>query len=432
MADSSFLHIFRQAAPYIHAHRDKTVVVAFYGDINRAQQKKLLHDCALLHALRVRLVLVHGARAQIDAHLQRAGFDSVFVDAKRVTAKAMMPHILDAVGSLRLRIEAALSVSSPMQDAAVKVAGGNFLTAKPVGVIDGVDFGFAGQLRHIDTDAIRRHLDLGEIVLLSPLGNSPTGEIYNLSSEEVASEVALALRADKLIYILDGVNGYKAAGLPRQLAPREALALMHDDAWIMQSLKSAAQACERGIRRVHLLERDEEGSLLSELFTRDGSGIMVTTDRYDNLRQATIDDIGGLLALIRPLEAQGVLVKRSREQLEMEIARFFVLERDGAIIGCAALYPYPDEKAAELACVVIHPDYRKNQRADLLLSALEAKARDQGVENLFILTTQTAQWFEERGFVAIGIEDLPVAKQQAYNYQRNSRPYLKRLTTSTP
>lgn len=428
MADSSFLHIFRQAAPYIHAHRDKTVVIAFYGDINRAQQKILLQDCALLHALRVRLVLVHGARAQIDAHLQRAGFDSAFVNAKRVTSKAMMPHILDAVGSLRLRIEAALSVSSPMQDTSVKVAGGNFLTARPVGVIDGVDFGFAGLIRHIDTEAIRKHLDSGEIVLLSPLGNSPTGEIYNLSSEEVASEVALALQADKLIYILDGVNGYKAAGLPRQLAPREAEGIAHDDAWIVQSLKMAARACEQGIRRVHLLERDEEGSLLSELFTRDGSGIMVTTDRYDNLRQATINDIGGLLALIRPLEAQGVLVKRSREQLEMEIARFFVLERDGAIIGCAALYPYPDELAAELACVVIHPEYRKNQRADLLLSALEAKAREQGVENLFILTTQTAQWFEERGFVAIGIEDLPVAKQQAYNYQRNSRPYLKKLS----
>lgn len=428
MADSSFLHIFRQAAPYIHAHRDKTVVIAFYGDMNRAQQKMLLQDCALLHALRVRLVLVHGARAQIDVHLQRAGFDSVFVNAKRVTSKAMMPHILDAVGSLRLRIEAALSVSSPMQDTAVKVAGGNFLTARPVGVIDGVDFGFAGLIRHIDTEAIRKHLDSGEIVLLSPLGNSPTGEIYNLSSEEVASEVALALQADKLIYILDGVNGYKAAGLPRQLAPREAEGIVHDDAWIVQSLKMAARACEQGIRRVHLLERDEEGSLLSELFTRDGSGIMVTTDRYDNLRQATINDIGGLLALIRPLEAQGVLVKRSREQLEMEIARFFVLERDGAIIGCAALYPYPDEQAAELACVVIHPEYRKNQRADLLLSALEAKAREQGVENLFILTTQTAQWFEERGFVAIGIEDLPVAKQEAYNYQRNSRPYLKKLS----
>ncbi|MDO4776565.1 MAG: amino-acid N-acetyltransferase [Cardiobacteriaceae bacterium] len=427
MADTPFLHFFRQAAPYIHAHRNKTMVIAFNGDINLPQQKNLLHDCALLHALRIRLILVHGARAQIDAHLARAQIPSQFVNAKRITSKAMMPHILDAVGSLRLRIEAALSISAPMQDAPVKVAGGNFLIARPVGVIDGQDYGFAGQIRQIDTAAIERHLDLGEIVLLSPLGYSPTGEIYNLNSEEVASEVASALKADKLIYIMDGVNAYKNAALPRQLAPREALAIDSANPWIVQSLKVAANACDAGIRRVHLIERDEEGSLLAELFTRDGSGIMVTADRYDNLRQASVNDIGGLLDLIRPLEAQGILVKRSREQLEMEIARFFVLERDGAIIGCAALYPYAEEKAAELACVVIHPDYRKNQRADQLLAALESKAREQGVENLFILTTQTAQWFEERGFKAIGIEDLPVAKQQAYNYQRNSRPYLKKL-----
>lgn len=427
MADTSFLRFFRQAAPYIHAHRNRTMVIAFNGDINLPQQKNLLHDCALLHALGIRLILVHGARAQIDAHLARANIPSHVINAKRITTKAMMPHILDAVGSLRLRIEAALSVSSTMQHTAVNVAGGNFLTARPVGVIDGQDYGFAGIIRHIDTAALTHHLDLGEIILLSPLGYSPTGEIYNLNSEEVASEVASALHADKLIYIMDGINAYKDAGLPRQLAPREALALDYHDPWITQSLKVAASACEQGIRRVHLLERDEEGSLLAELFTRDGSGIMITTDRYDNLRQATISDIGGLLELIRPLEAQGVLVKRSREHLEMEIARFFVLERDGMIIGCAALYPYAEEKAAELACVVIHPDYRKNQRADHLLAALEAKAREQGVEKLFILTTQTAQWFEERGFQAIGIEDLPVAKQQAYNYQRNSRPYLKQL-----
>ena len=341
MADTPFLRFFRQAAPYIHAHRNKTMVIAFNGDINLPQQKNLLHDCALLHALRIRLILVHGARAQIDAHLARAQIPSQFVNAKRITSKAMMPHILDAVGSLRLRIEAALSISAPMQDAPVKVAGGNFLIARPVGVIDGQDYGFAGQIRQIDTAAIRHHLDLGEIVLLSPLGYSPTGEIYNLNSEEVASEVACALKADKLIYIMDGVNAYKEAGLPRQLAPREALAIDSADPWIDQSLKVAANACEAGIRRVHLIERDEEGSLLAELFTRDGSGIMITTDRYDNLRQASVNDIGGLLDLIRPLEAQGILVKRSREQLEMEIARFFVLERDSAIIGCAALYPYP-------------------------------------------------------------------------------------------
>ncbi|MBV7434372.1 amino-acid N-acetyltransferase [Cardiobacteriaceae bacterium TAE3-ERU3] len=431
MTSQSFLPFFRQAAPYIHAHRKKTFVIAFDGDLAHPHLKKLLHDCALLHSLNINLVLVHGARQQIDAHLERAGISSTIFADKRITTRDMMPYILDAVGSLRLRIEAALSMSmvnSPMQGASVRVASGNFLTAKPVGVQDGHDFGLAGIIRRIDHEAIRQQLNLGNIVLLSPLGYSPTGELYNLNAEEVAAHVAVTLKTDKLIYVTDAINAYTRSGQSRQLTPAQAN--IYDDPqqpWLRQRLHAAAKACEAGVRRVHLIERDNPEALLLELFTRDGDGIMVTTDHYDNLRQATIDDIGGLLDLIRPLEAQGVLVKRSREHLEMEIEHFYVLERDHTIIGCAALYPYPEEASAELACVVVHPDYRKNNRADHLLEALEQEAQKRGIEKLFILTTQTAQWFEERGFALIGIEELPVGKRQTYNYQRNSRPYLKIL-----
>lgn len=425
-----FLSFFRHAAPYIHSHRNKTFVIAFDGDIHHPHLKKLLHDCALLHNLNINVVLVHGARQQIDAHLARAQINSQIIDDKRITTKAMIPEILDAVGSLRLRIEAALSmgmVNSPMQDAQVRVISGNFITAKPVGVIDGHDFAFAGAIRRIDSAGIRRHLDLRDVVLISPLGYSPTGEVYNLNSEEVAAAVAQALGADKLVFVSDGIVPYIDAGHSRQLTPAQARAYDGEGRWLKQRLKAAASACESGVRRVHLIERDNEDALLLELFTRDGNGVMVTSDHYDNLRQASIDDIGGLLSLIRPLEQQGVLVKRSREHLEMEIEHFYVLERDHSIIGCAALYPYAQESAAELACLVVHPDYRKNQRADKLLAALEAQARARGIAKLFILTTQTAQWFEERGFAAIGIDDLPIGKRQAYNYQRNSRPYLKHL-----
>lgn len=420
MQNDAFLNVFRQATPYLHAHRNKTFLIAFDGDINGAPLKRLLHDCTLLHSVGVRLILVHGARAQIDNHLKRLNIESEIVNGKRVTTETMMPSILDAVGSLRLRIEATLSA----QDGALRVAGGNFLMSKPVGVRDGVDFGFAGEIRKIDSDGIKKRLEAGEIVLLSPLGYSPTGRIYNLNSEEVASRVAVDLQVDKLIYILDGVDTHSAG---RQLTPAQALDNQNADIWLNKSLRVAGLACQQGVRRVHLLERDMEGCLLLELFTRDGVGIMVTDDHYDNLRQANLNDIGGLLTLIRPLEEQGILVKRSREQLELEIDRFYLLERDHTIIGCAALYPYEEEKSAELACVVIHPEYRKNRRADHLLEALENVARNKGIEQLFILTTQTAQWFEERGFNKITIADLPIKKQQTYNYQRNSQPYLKVL-----
>lgn len=429
MNNVQFLQFFLQAAPYIHAHRNKTFVLYFDGDINAAPLKKFLHECAILHSLGVHLVLVHGARHQIDVHLQRAGLASQFHRNKRITSKAMMPEILDAVGSLRLRIEATLSmgmINSPMQGAALRVASGNFIIAKPVGVIDGQDFGFAGEIRRINAQAISHHLQLGEIVLISPLGYSPTGYIYNLSAEDIASQVAINIHADKLIYVSDGVEHYKLSEQLRQLTPAQARTF-NGEQWMNQRLNAAAHACEQGIKRVHLIDRDREGALLCELFTRDGVGIMVTSDHYDHLRRAQIDDIGGLLDLIRPLELQGILVKRSREHLENEIQHFYVLERDGTIIGCAALFPYPEEKMAELACVVIHPDYRQNQRADNLMQTLECKAREQNIEKLFILTTHTAQWFEERGFQPANLDELPSVKKQAYNYQRNSRTYIKTL-----
>ncbi|MDO4436136.1 MAG: amino-acid N-acetyltransferase [Cardiobacteriaceae bacterium] len=427
MNHQEFLHFFRQAAPYIHTHRHKTFLIAFEGLIDHAPLKRLLHDCALLHSFGVRLILVHGARTAINQRLQSLGLESQVVEGKRITNNEILPPILETVGQLRLKIEALLSMSMAGalgQETGIHVATGNFLTAKPIGVREGKDFGFAGEIRKIDVDGIRKRLSDNEIVLLSPLGFSPTGQIYNLNSEEVAAQVASALKVDKLIYIVDGVDNHQS---PRQLTPREALSYASDDEWLKKSLRAAAEACEQGIRRVHLLERDEEGGLLIELFTRDGIGIMVTEDRYDHLRRAHINDINGLLELIRPFEEQGILVKRSREKLEQEIERFYILERDGTIIGCAALYPYMAEKTAELACMVVHPDYRKNQRADHLLATLENEAKALGIEQLFILTTHTAQWFEERGFEPMTLEQLPEAKKAAYNYQRNSRLYLKVL-----
>lgn len=427
MNNQDFLHFFRQAAPYIHAHRQKTFLIAFEGLIDHTPLKRLLHDCALLHSFGVRLILVHGARNAIDKRLNELNLPSNVVEGKRITDATLLPPILETVGQLRLRIEALLSMSmagATGQETGIHIATGNFLTAKPIGVRNGQDFGFAGEIRKIDTDGIQKRLADGEIVLLSPLGFSPTGQIYNLNSEEVAAQVASALQVDKLIYIVDGVDNHQT---PRQLTPREALDYASEDAWLNKSLRAAAAACEQGIRRVHLLERDQEGCLLIELFTRDGVGIMVTEDRYDHLRRANINDINGLLALIRPFEEQGILVKRSREKLEQEIERFYILERDGTIIGCAALYPYQAEKTAELACMVVHPDYRKNHRADHLLQTLEQEAKALGIEQLFILTTHTAQWFEERGFEPMTLEQLPQAKKAAYNYQRNSRLYLKAL-----
>ena len=436
MDSSQFVHWFRQAGPYINAHRGKIFVVQFGGEAVEAEHfSSLIHDLALLHGLGIRLVLVHGARTQIEARLREAGREWRYVSGLRVTEADDLRYVKQAIGRVRIRIEARLSMglaNSPMHGARLRVVSGNMVTARPLGVRDGVDYGFTGEVRKIDDRAIRLWLDQDAIVLLSPLGYSPTGEIFNLGAEDLATATALALRADKLLILSEGPTLRDPASQPvRELHPGDAERLLSEHPSLPEEtarhLRQALRACKGGVRRVHLLDRRTDGALLLELFTRDGDGALITGELYEGLRPANIDDVGGILELIQPLEADGVLVRRSRERLEMEIERFSLLERDGAIIGCVALYPFPAERLGELACVVVHPDYRNSGRAEALLRFIERQARDQGLQRLFVLTTRTAHWFRERGFEPAEVGDLPVAKQALYNWQRRSKVFIKTL-----
>lgn len=432
------LHIqwFRNAAPYINAHRGRTFVLLFGGEIAAdARFSDLVHDFALLQSLGVKLVLVHGARPQIDAALQQRGIKTPFAHDLRITEDAALPVVQEAVGRLRIEIEASLSmglINTPMSGSRIRVTSGNFVTAKPVGVRDGVDFCHTGDIRKIDHAAVRALLDAGHIVLLSPLGYSPTGEVFNLRAEDVATAAAAALKADKLILMVTGeglTDGDKK--LVKQLTLPQAETLLNENTQLAEALQrnlqSAITACRQGVNRVHLIGHDLDGGLLQELYTRDGAGALVTGGKYEDLRNAQIDDVGGILELIKPLEEAGVLVRRSREQLELEIDRFMLIERDGMIIGCSALYPYPEEKMGELACIAVYPDYGNNGRGSELLEAMQQRARQLGLKHLFVLTTQTTHWFRERGFTEQDIETLPVKKRRLYNYQRNSKVLFKQL-----
>ncbi|HHW76049.1 MAG TPA: amino-acid N-acetyltransferase [Xanthomonadaceae bacterium] len=431
-----FVHWFRQAGPYINAHRGKTFVVSFGGEAVEAENfSSLIHDLALLHSLGIRLVLVHGARPQVEERLREAGRELRYVNGLRLTDADDLRYVKQAVGRVRIRIEARLSMgiaNSPMHGARLRVVSGNLITARPLGVRDGVDYGFTGEVRRIDDRAIRLWLDQNAIVLLSPLGYSPTGEIFNLSGEEVATATAMALRADKLLFLSESPALRDSGGRPiRELSPSDAERLLAGPpaptGETVRHLRQALRACQAGVRRIHLLSREVDGAPLLELFTRDGVGTLITADIYEGLRPATIDDVGGMLELIRPLEDDGALVRRSRERLEMEIGRFALLERDGAIIGCAALYPFPEERLGELACVAVHPAYRNSGRADTLLRYIERQAREQGLHRLFVLTTRAAHWFRERGFESAEVADLPVRKQALYNWQRRSKVFIKTL-----
>ncbi|WP_044873113.1 amino-acid N-acetyltransferase [Pseudomonas sp. LFM046] len=429
-----YVNWLRHASPYINAHRDCTFVVMLPGEgVAHSNFGNIIHDLVLLHSLGVRLVLVHGSRPQIEARLAARGLTPHFHRDLRITDGPTLECVIDAVGQLRIAIEARLSMdmaASPMQGSRLRVSTGNFVTARPIGVVDGVDYHHTGEVRRVDRKGIGRLLDERTMVLLSPLGYSPTGEIFNLACEDVATRVAIDLGADKLI-LFGSERGLidESGKLVRELRPQQVpphLVRLGNN-YQAELLDAAAQACRGGVKRSHMVSYAENGCLLTELFTRDGGGTLVDQEQFESLREATIDDVGGLIDLITPLEDQGILVRRSREVLEREIEQFTIVERDGLIIACAALYPIADSDTGELACLAVNPEYRHGGRGDELLERIEERARALGLKTLFVLTTRTAHWFRERGFQPSGVERLPAARASLYNFQRNSQVFEKAL-----
>lgn len=434
---SDFVRWFRASSPYIHAHRGKTFVVYFGGEALEDERfPHLIHDLALLNGLGVRLVLVHGIRPQIDRRLREAGLESLYHMGQRITDRVALEMVKEAGGTVRVEIEALMSMgvaNTPMAGVRIQVVSGNFVIARPIGIRDGIDFQHTGEVRRIDTEGIVRILDQGDIVMLSAIGYSPTGEIFNLRSVEVATRTAVALKADKFLLLGEGECRDQSTGrLLRQLTTREVDDLLAEDGRVLDHdmkpfLQAASLAAEGGVERSHLINRHLDGGILQELFTRDGGGTLVSRTPFENLRKAKVGDVPGMLDLILPLEQKGVLVPRSKERLESEIDDYTVIERDGTIIGCAALHGFPEAGMGEIACLVLHSDYHRGKRGERLLKHLEDKARRLGFISLFALSTQTVDWFRERGYELAALSDLPLVRQAVYNFSRNSRVLMKRL-----
>jgi len=424
-AKYSRIDFFREAAPYIHLHRAKTFVIAFSGEvIDSSNFASITNDIAILSALGAHIILIHGARLQIDQHLQMIDHPINISNDLRITDTETLKIAKETIGALRVEIENKLSHAlnrPPIINDGLGVLSGNFITAKPVGVFEGIDYQFTGKVRKINTALIQSLLDNDNIVLLSSLGFSPTGEAYNLRYEDVASFVAKQIQADKLIFITQ-----KQCNLPLEIDLQDLEQFTKKNTTEYPLLKDIACALNQGVKRVHLINSKQNGGLLLELYTRDGIGTMFTASLYDEIRQASIDDVSGIIELISPLEERGILIKRSREQLELEIDNFTIIKRDGKVIGCAALYAI-DNNTGELACLVIHPDYRTGGRGDKILHAITKLAKKKQLQQLLVLTTQSIDWFKERGFIINNIEDLPEKKKALYNYQRNSKVLFKQL-----
>jgi amino-acid N-acetyltransferase len=432
----AFVKWFRAATPYIHQWGGATFVIGFGGEVladNEFQQ--LTHDINVLVALDVRVVLVHGTRPQIEEQMRQHGVTPRYEGSRRVTDGKALACVKEANGIVRVEMEALLSMelaNSPMWGADIRVSSGNFVTAKPVGVVGGVDFQHTGEVRKVDAEGIRRRLDDHEVVLLSPIGFSPTGDVFNCTLEDVATSTAIALAADKLIFLIEKNGATDARGrLVSELTVKHARELLRapgtlaDDVQIY--LPYATKACEGGVKRAHLISRKVDGALLIELFTHHGIGTMVVPEAPEVIRRATREDIPGILQILEPLEQQGMLVRRTSEDLERDIERFFVIEADGAILGSAAIYPYPEDNTAELAALAVTPFYRGGGLGERLLAFAEAKAKAAGAKSIFVLSTRTTHWFIERGFVESAPESLPARRQASYSHDRRSKVFTKAL-----
>lgn len=430
--DTHFVTWFRSVTPYINAFRDKTFVIAFSNEMLNDDDRfvDFIHDINLLASLGVQLVLIHGQLANTTS-----------TSHPQVIDHAALQDIKAISGRIHFEVSAQLSMglpNSPMANAAIRVASGNFITARPTGIIQGVDQMYAGKVRKTNTQAIRTRLEQNEVVLLSPLGYSPTGEIFSLALDELATEVAIALHADKLIFLTDEAldANNQTTPLSQELTVANCKTLLEENNLSIspetaQLICCAIRACENNVYRTHLISRHINGAIVQELFTHHGIGTMISRAPLQSLRQAGIEDIGSILQLIQPLEQEGILVKRNRELLEIEIDYFSVLEHDSIVIGCAALYPFPSEQLCELACLTIHPDYQNAGYGNVLIKHIESKAADMGMRKLFVLTTHATHWFIEQGFLETDLSALPDIKQRLYNYQRRSKVFMKGITNTT-
>ena len=423
----------RDASPYIDAHQDRVFVLAFAGealvDEDSSSVDALISDIALLTSLDVRLVIVPGSRPQIQAELQDDAVVTQQHLGMRVSSEQAMASIKRAVAVQMLDLTARLSMglpNTPLEGARLSVVSSNAVVARPMGVREGIDLAWTGEVRKVEVSRLRSLLEAGHTVLQSCLCASPTGEVFNLRAEDVALEVAAWLQADKLIFLTEST-----LALPAQMTVSEAQPLLEDGKGLSREmalhLESACKAVRRGVERVHLVDRRTPGALIQELYSRSGCGTLLTAETLESMRRATIDDVPGILELIRPLEEEGVLVRRPREQLELEIDRYWLVELDGQIIATAALHFFSEARVAELACLVVNPLYRRGGRAARLLARMETEARQRGMQTLFVLTTHTAHWFVEHGFSAAQVHDLPVERQAIYNAQRRSKVFIKSL-----
>lgn len=421
----------RTAFSYINRFKGHTFVIRVEGNLlDHSLFPLLIKDIVLLKKMGIRIALVPGARKRIDELLASAGIVCPTVGDVRITPPEAMPYVEMAAFDVSNRIMTLLSEADC--DAII----GNWVKARRLGVLDGIDYQCSGETERVKIDIVEKLLASGTVPIFPNIGWSATGKPYNISSSELAFTVASALRASKIFFITDfrgiaaddfetppGVE-ITADNVISQLTAPQARSFLdlnkkHEKSSAYEIVSLAYRACQAGIERVHVIDGREDGMLLKEIFSNRGFGTMIYADPHENIRTAGHADIPDILKIMIPFMKENVLIPRRREDLEPRISDYAVYEVDGTVHGCGALHVRPD-RTGEIAGIAVDRIYANYGIGKKLVKYLLEKAESLGLEKVFLLTTHTADWFTDLGFVQGGIDDLPLEKKAAYNKSRNS------------
>ena len=414
---------------YIPQFREKTFILAVDGAIVTDENfATLLLDVAVLRSLNIRVVLVHGASAQIRALADEQKITPSDLDGSGITDPATLKIALTAANRLTHEILEGLSAND------LRAASTNVITAHPMGIIQGVDHLFTGKVERVDTELLQSLLAQGVVPVIPPLGFDGDGQTYRLNSDAVAVAVAEALKAIKLIFITtpDGilVQGRVIRQMP--VADLESvIALQKNDIAPEQLSKAlhAVAACKAGVPRVHIINGRVDEGLLAEVFSNEGIGTLIYANDYQQIRRAMKKDVRAIQLLTKAAVESEELVKRTRAMIEKNLGDYFIFEIDKNPVACVALHVYPEQKKGELACLYVNPLHENRGIGRKLIQYIENKAREMNLTELLTLSTQAFTYFQSKGGFAEGTpDDLPPARREKYEQSgRNSKVLVKKL-----
>jgi amino-acid N-acetyltransferase len=435
--------LIREVFYYQNRFDGKTIVLKIdYPILNAPHFPQLLKDLAMLRATGIEIILVPGAREWIDAVLKEYDTESAYVDGIRIATQDSIPFIRMAAFDVANRL---MTLLTAFQANAVI---GNFVRARGIGVIDGVDFQNSGRVDKILNEPLQQILDQGMIPIFPCIGWNAAGKPYNLSSDDIAVAVAEALQAEKLFFVTDsdGVMETRfklpaglvknSDGLVARLSLEEAEEVLRLNAGNpdpdLKYLALALTACRKGTERAHVVDGRLEGAILREIFSNLGIGTMIYGNNdYESIRPMRADDIGDVLRLMEPLVREGILVTRSEDELTARHGDFVVYSIDDVVHACGALHDY-GEGQGEIAAIATNPVYSHLSMGRKIVSYLVEKAARIGMTRVFVLTTRTIDWFEQLGFVEADFASLPARKGETYNHARKSRIFALDLKDRKP